>query len=84
MTNKEKIEIILKHIHAMYPEKMILNATQTAKVIGISGRTLSRRIKDEQWDKLPSFKRETTERKDIKTNKYEFSIFDIAEFLARN
>jgi len=85
MSNKDKIEMILGEIRNMFPGKMILNATQASKVLGVSPRTFSRLIEGEEWDRLPKFKRQEVKRKDgLARSKYQFSIFDIAEFLSQN
>ena len=83
MTNPEKIEMIIKEIKAIYPNKIVLNASQTARVMGISTRTFSRLISNGESKKLPKFWSEELGRKDSKNNKYRFNIFDIAEFLAK-
>ena len=83
MTNSEKIKMVIEEIKTIYPNKMVLNATQTARIIGISLRTFSRIITNEEWNKLPPFRSEEQKRKDgMKSTKYQFNIFDIAEFLA--
>lgn len=83
--NAEKKQMILNEIKNMYPSRMILNATQTVKILGISLRTFSRLIANEELNKLPKFKSEQVERKDgLKSNKYQFNIFDVAEFLSEN
>ncbi|RXJ69504.1 hypothetical protein CRV08_02030 [Halarcobacter ebronensis] len=85
MKNTDKTQLILNEIKNMYPNKMILNASQVSKVLGISTRTFSRFIENEDWHKLPQFKSEACKRKDgTKYNKYQFNIFEIAEFLATN
>jgi hypothetical protein len=85
MSNKDKIEMILSEIRNMFPGKMILNATQASKVLGVSTRTFARLIENEEWDRLPKFKRQEVKRKDgLARSKYQFSIFDIAEFLSQN
>lgn len=85
MTNSEKIKMVIDEIKAIYPNKMVLNATQTARITGISLRTFSRIITNEEWHKLPQFKSEEVKRKDgIKSKKYQFNIFDIADFLSKN
>ncbi|AXX96043.1 hypothetical protein [Arcobacter ellisii] len=84
MTNSEKVKMIINEIKAMYPNKMVLNATQMTRTIGISLRTFSRIIMAEEWSKLPPFKSEEVKRKDgMKSTKYQFNIFDIAEFLSK-
>lgn len=84
MTNSEKIKMVIDEIKAIYPNKMVLNATQTARIIGISLRTFSRIITNEEWHKLPQFKSEEVKRKDkMKSTKYQFNIFDIADFLSK-
>ncbi len=83
MKDSEKMKMVLNEIKTIYPNKMILNATQTSRIIGISLRTFSRIITNEEWNKLPPFRSEEQKRKDgMKSTKYQFSIFDIAEFLA--
>ncbi|WP_066220384.1 hypothetical protein [Aliarcobacter cryaerophilus] len=83
MTSSEKIKIVMEEIKTIYPNKMVLNATQTSRIIGISLRTFSRIITNEEWNKLPPFRSEKQKRKDgMKSTKYQFNIFDIAEFLA--
>ena len=47
MTNSEKIKMVIEEIKTIYPNKMVLNATQTARIIGISLRTFSRIITNE-------------------------------------
>lgn len=85
MTNEEKMQLMVNEIKSLYPNRIILNGTQTAKVLGISTRTFSRFITGKEWHKLPKFKSEEIERKgDVKNNKYQFNIFDVAEFLATN
>lgn len=81
MKDSEKMKMVLNEIKTIYPNKMILNATQTSRIIGISLRTFSRIITNEEWNKLPPFRSEEQKRKDgMKSTKYQFSIFDIAEF----
>ena len=83
MTNSEKIKMVIEEIKTIYPNRMVLNATQTSRIIGISLRTFSRIITNEEWNKLPPFRSEEQKRKDgMKSTKYQFNIFDIAEFLA--
>uniref|UniRef100_UPI004048E265 hypothetical protein n=1 Tax=Aliarcobacter sp. TaxID=2321116 RepID=UPI004048E265 len=85
MSNTEKKELVLNEIKKMYPNKMILNASQVSKVLGISTRTFSRFIENEDWHKLPTFKSEELKRSDgLKYSKYQFCIFDIADFIARS
>lgn len=85
MTNEDKMQLMVNEIKSLYPNKIILNGTQTAKVLGISTRTFSRFLTGKEWHKLPKFKSEKIERKgDIKNNKYQFNIFDIADFLSKN
>lgn len=84
MTNSEKIKMIIDEIKAIYPNKMVLNATQMTRILGISLRTFSRIIIAEEWSKIPKFKSEGIKRKDgKKSTKYQFNIFDIAEFLSK-
>lgn len=84
MSNTEKRQLILNEIKNMYPNKMILNGSQVSKVLGISIRTFSRFIENKDLDKLPYFKSVKIQRKDgLKYQKYQFNIFDIAEFIAR-
>lgn len=84
MTNSEKIKMIIDEIKAMYPNKIILNGTQTSRIMGISLRTFSRIVAAEEWNKLPPFKSEEVKRKDeMKSTKYQFNIFDIADFLSK-
>lgn len=81
----EKKQLILNEIKNMYPNKMILNASQVSRILGISTRTFSRFIENEDWHKLPQFKSEEFVRKDgARYNKYQFNIFDIVDFLARS
>ncbi len=83
MTNSEKIKMVIDEIKTIYPNKMILNATQTTRIIGISLRTFSRIITNEEWQKLPPFRSEEQKKKNVmKSTKYPFNMFDIAEFLA--
>ena len=85
MTNSEKMKMIIDEIKAIYPNRMVFNATQTARIIGISLRTFSRIITNEEFHKLPKFKSEEVKRTDdIKSTKYQFNIFDVADFLATN
>ncbi len=85
MSDLEKKQMILQEIKTMYPNKIILNGSQTGKVLGISMRTFTRFISNKEFHKLPKFKSERIIRKDdMKNNKYQFNIFDIAEFLAKN
>ena len=44
MTNSEKIKMVIEEIKTIYPNRMVLNATQTSRIIGISLRTFSRII----------------------------------------
>jgi len=84
MKNEEKMQLMINEIKSLYPNKIILNGSQVSRVLGISTRTFSRFVSSKEWDKLPKFKCEEIERKDdIKNNKYQFNIFDIAEFLSR-
>ena len=83
MTNSEKVKMIIDEIKSIYPNKMVLNATQMTRIIGISLRTFSRIIASKEWNQIPQFKSEEVKRKDgMKSTKYQFNIFDIAEFLA--
>jgi len=84
MKNEEKMQLMINEIKSLYPNKIILNGSQVSKVLGISTRTFSRFISAKAWDKLPKFRCEEIERKgDIKNNKYQFNIFDVAEFLSK-
>ncbi len=79
----DKTEYILNKIQQIFPNKMILNGNQTAKVLGISTRQFSRLVSNEEFDRLPKFKSEDIHKKDGRTSrKYQFNIVDIAEFLA--
>lgn len=83
IANSEKLKMIIDEIKAIYPNRMVLNATQTTRIIGISLRTFSRIVMAEEWSKLPPFKSVEVKRKDgMKSTKYQFNIFDIAEFLS--
>ena len=83
-TNIKKVKMIIDEIKSIYPNKMVLNATQMTRIIGISLRTFSRIITSKEWNKIPQFKSEEVKRKDgMKSTKYQFNIFDIAEFLAK-
>jgi hypothetical protein len=85
MKNEEKLQLMINEIKSLYPNRIILNGTQTAKVLGISTRTFSRFINSKEWHKLPKFKSEEIQRNGgVKNNKYQFNIFDVAEFLATN
>ena len=85
MTNSEKVKMIIDEIKSIYPNKMVLNATQMTRIIGISLRTFSRIITSKELNKIPQFKSEEVKRKDgMKSTKYQFNIFDIAEFLSKN
>ena len=44
MTNSEKVKMIIDEIKSIYPNKMVLNATQMTRIVGISLRTFSRII----------------------------------------
>jgi len=84
MSNKEKLQIVLEEIKKIYPNKIILNGTQTARVIGISSRQFTRLVTNKDYEKLPNFKSEEINRVDgTKSYKYQFKIFDIAEFLVK-
>ena len=85
MSDLEKKQMILQEIKTMYPNRIVLNGSQTGKVLGISTRTFTRFISNEEFHKLPKFKSEKIIRKDdMKSTKYQFNIFDIAEFLAQH
>ena len=58
MTNSEKVKMIIDEIKSIYPNKMVLNATQMTRIIGISLRTFSRIIASKEWNKIPQFKSE--------------------------
>ena len=64
MTNSEKIKMVIEEIKTIYPNKMVLNATQMTRIIGISLRTFSRIIASKEWNKIPQFKSEEVKRKD--------------------
>ena len=58
MTNSEKVKMIIDEIKSIYPNKMVLNATQMTRIVGISLRTFSRIIASKEWNKIPQFKSE--------------------------
>ena len=81
----KKIKMIIAEIKLMYPNRMVLNATQMTRIIGISLKTFSRIIIAEEWHKLPQFISEEVKRKDgMKYNIYRFNLFDVADFIAKN
>lgn len=85
MTNTEKMKIALEQINNMYPKKMILNGSETARILGISYRTFARIIEKNEIDKLPRFKsQKLTRANGLQNTKYTFNIFDVAEFLIKN
>ncbi len=80
----DKTKECLEEIKLLFPGKIKLNATQTCKCVGISSTTFNNIIKtNEEKYKLPKFKSNEIPREGKPCNSYQFSIYDIADFLAK-